>query len=348
MAELHDPRVPPRSAAHPERLPGVLSGFHVEGDPSGAGTGLLHGGESWASTSYAIDAHRHDGWELYLQADGRTAWRVAGRPVELLPGHVLAVPPGTLHEMVERPSARHHFFYAGVDLAAVGRRHPALLPAWQDAPLLHAVDGSALVVPFRRLVRELGHELPLAAVGISTAVDALVLEATRVLHVPGGRVHLAAVHPAVARARSLLDDRCTEPWTVPGLARAVGLSTGHLAEAFSREIGVAPHRYLVERRVERATELLTGTDLPITAIAHELGFSSSSHFSRVFTSTVRVTPRTYRRDARAGAPRGRGPAREPVRQHVEDRQVVGAEPGGAVVLDIGHVEDDDRGPVETS
>ena len=287
--------MPPPPGADPERFPGVLSGFHVEGDPSGAGTGLLHGGESWVSTSYFIDAHRHSGWEVYLQAAGRTTWRAGGRDLELLPGHVLAVPPGTVHEMVDRPSARHHFLYAGFDLAAVGRRHTALQEAWHGARLLHTGDGRVLEAPFRRLVRELAHELAFADVGVATALDALVVEAARLLLVPGGRVRLSAVHPAVARARGLLDDQCSDPWTVPALARSVDLSAGHLAELFTREVGVPPHRYLVERRVERATELLAGTDLPLTAIAHELGFASSSHFSRVFKALVRVTPRDYRR-----------------------------------------------------
>ena len=296
--------MPPPPSPGPERFPGVLSGFHVEGDPSGAGTGLLHGGESWVSTSYFVDAHRHGGWEVYLQAAGRTTWRAGGRDLELLPGHVLAVPPDALHQMVDRPSARHHFLYAGFDLAAVGRRHPALQATWQGAAVLHAADGRALEVPFRRLVRELAHELPLADVGVATALDALVLEATRLLHAPGSRVHLSAVHPAVARARALLAERCGEAWPVTALAQAVGLSAGHLAEVFCREVGVPPHRYLVERRVERATELLAGTDLPLTAIATELGFASSSHFSRVFKDLVRVTPRDYRRRARSHAPVG--------------------------------------------
>jgi AraC-like DNA-binding protein len=85
---------------------------------------------------------------------------------------------------------------------------------------------------------------------------------------------------------------------VSELAAQVGLSTAHLAEVFSREVGVPPFRYLVERRVERAAELLRGTDLPITAIALELGFASSSHFSRVFKQLASVPPREFRRTAR--------------------------------------------------
>lgn len=278
----------------------MLAGFHVEGDPTGSGSGLLHGGESWVSASYFIRVHAHPGWELYLQSDGRTRWRLGGQDVDLLPGHVLAVPAGTAHAMADRPATRHHFSYVAFDLDVVAARQPALGAAWAGAGVLHRSGGTALDAPFRRLVRELGHDLPLADVGIATALDALVLEAARLLRAPTGHPHLGAVHPAVARAREVVDARYAEPWTVTALAREVGLSTAHLAEVFAREVGVPPHRYLVERRVERSTELLIGTDLPVTSIALELGFASSSHFSRVFKELVRATPRDYRRAARTG------------------------------------------------
>jgi AraC-like DNA-binding protein len=292
------PPAPGAAGTAPERFPGLLSGFHVEGDPSGADSGLLHGGESWASTSYFIEAHTHPGWEVYLQAFGRSRWRAGSETVELLPGHVLAVPPRLRHSMTDRPAARHHFFYAGFDLDRVARRHGALRLAWEGAGLLHHPDGTALDAPFRSLVRELGHRMPLPEVGVATALDALVLEATRLLRTSGGHALLGTVHPAVARARALLDSRYQEHWSMPELAREVGLSTAHLAEIFSREVGVPPFRYLVERRVQRAAELLRGTDLPITAIALELGFASSSHFSRVFKSLAHVTPRDFRQTAR--------------------------------------------------
>jgi transcriptional regulator GlxA family with amidase domain len=138
---------------------------------------------------------------------------------------------------------------------------------------------------------------------VATALDALVLEAARLLLAPRGQALLGTVHPAVARARALLDSRYAEPWSMAGLAREVGLSTAHLTEVFTRELGVPPFRYLVERRVERACELLRGTDLPITAIAVELGFASSSHFSRTFKSLAHLPPRDFRRAARPGSDR---------------------------------------------
>jgi AraC-like DNA-binding protein len=285
--------------AHFERFQGLFAGFHVEWDDRT--TGLLHGGENWASPSYVIGEHAHDGWEIYLQADGVTRWRVAGEVVELRAGELLAVPPATVHAMADPAARRHHYYYAGIDVDVVDGRHRGLGDAWRGATMLRATDGRPAEAPFRRLVREIGHNLPMQHLGVATAVDALLVEVTRVVHTPGGRPVLEAVHPAVGRARRLLDERYAEPWTVPALARDVGLSTAHLAELFAREVGVPPYRYLVERRVERAAELLGSTDLPITAIAHELGFASSSHFSRVFRELSRVTPRAYRRAAQGSA-----------------------------------------------
>jgi AraC family transcriptional regulator len=58
---------------------------------------------------------------------------------------------------------------------------------------------------------------------------------------------------------------------------------------------VPPHRYLLERRIERAAELLAGTDLPVTAVALEVGFASGPHLSRAFRAATGCTPRDYRR-----------------------------------------------------
>jgi len=78
------------------------------------------------------------------------------------------------------------------------------------------------------------------------------------------------------------------------LAGIAGLSTSHFARAFRRSEGVSPHDYLVRRRVQRALELLAGTDLPLSAIAQTLGFSDQSHFTRRFRQHFGVTPSSYR------------------------------------------------------
>ena len=81
--------------------------------------------------------------------------------------------------------------------------------------------------------------------------------------------------------------------TNQALAEVAKLSPSHFARAFKDSQGVAPHRYILECRVKRTQELLA-TDLPLSEIAVEVGFSDQSHLTRWFREFVGVTPGSYR------------------------------------------------------
>lgn len=96
------------------------------------------------------------------------------------------------------------------------------------------------------------------------------------------------------RAIQYIDENLRNDLTLSAIAGAVSLSPGHFAHAFREATGVAPHRYVVERRVERAKELLRKSDMPITEIADRSGCSSHSHFSVLFHRITGLTPRQFR------------------------------------------------------
>jgi transcriptional regulator GlxA family with amidase domain len=85
---------------------------------------------------------------------------------------------------------------------------------------------------------------------------------------------------------------------VEDLAMAAGLSVHHFARAFKQTIGVSPHRYLVQQRVERAAQLLGATDRSLSEIAAEVGFADQSHFSKNFNRVTGSTPNAFRRAQR--------------------------------------------------
>jgi AraC family transcriptional regulator len=103
------------------------------------------------------------------------------------------------------------------------------------------------------------------------------------------------------RALQFIDENLRNDLTLAAIADAVALSAGHFAHAFRETTGVTPHRYIVERRVERARHLLHNSDLPLAAIAEMIGCASQSHFSVVFHRVTGLTPRQFRTsgDARA-------------------------------------------------
>jgi AraC-like DNA-binding protein len=96
------------------------------------------------------------------------------------------------------------------------------------------------------------------------------------------------------RVREYIDAHLENNVSLEKLAGIAGLSISYFARAFKQSQGAAPHDYLMRRRLHRALELLAGTDLPLSAIAHGLGFSDQSHFARRFRQHFGVTPSRYR------------------------------------------------------
>ncbi len=102
------------------------------------------------------------------------------------------------------------------------------------------------------------------------------------------------------RAKDRMDAASYEDWPVRRLARVSGVSEAHFARSFKLAFGVPPHRYLLTRRIERATALLRDTDLSITDIAFETGWESLGTFGRTFRDVTGESPGAIRARARAG------------------------------------------------
>jgi transcriptional regulator GlxA family with amidase domain len=92
------------------------------------------------------------------------------------------------------------------------------------------------------------------------------------------------------RAKDRMDAASHEEWPVPRLARVSGVSEAHFARSFKEAFGVPPHRYLLTRRIERATALLRDTDLPVTEIAWLAGWKSLGTFGRTFRDVTGESP----------------------------------------------------------
>jgi AraC-like DNA-binding protein len=78
------------------------------------------------------------------------------------------------------------------------------------------------------------------------------------------------------------------------IASAAHLSAFHFARLFKKLTGLTPHNYLASLRISRARELLAESDLSITAVAHRVGFATSSHFTKAFRESTGLSPRRFR------------------------------------------------------
>jgi AraC family transcriptional regulator len=97
------------------------------------------------------------------------------------------------------------------------------------------------------------------------------------------------------RVLDYIDAQLTTELGLAELAAIAGLSPHHFVEAFKISVGKPPHQYVMERRVQRALELLRDREGTIAEIAEAAGFSSQSHLTANFRRVTGLTPGRFRR-----------------------------------------------------
>jgi AraC-like DNA-binding protein len=97
------------------------------------------------------------------------------------------------------------------------------------------------------------------------------------------------------RVKALLAAIREDSISVGRLAEECGLSPRHFTRAFSQSTGLPPHQWLLERRVEMATQLLRDPVRSLVDVGLACGFASQSHFTRIFTARVGRSPGSWRR-----------------------------------------------------
>ena len=78
------------------------------------------------------------------------------------------------------------------------------------------------------------------------------------------------------------------------LAGLIDMSQFHFSRLFKQSLGISPHRYLLQQRLEKAKQLLQNSDRLIIDIALECGFNNHSHLSKQFKQMIGLTPKAFR------------------------------------------------------
>ncbi|MFD0315834.1 helix-turn-helix transcriptional regulator [Streptomyces flavalbus] len=254
-------------------IPGVVEVFHAR------------------FTEYAYPMHVHDAWTLLIVDDGAVRYDLDRHQHGTPHDTVTLLPPHVPHN--------------GSAATADGFRKRVL---YLDASQLGedligpAVDAPDLRDPLlRRRVGQLHGALTRAGDELEAASRlTLVGERLRAhLRGPGAAGRPPSRDPVLARRlRELLDARVVEGVSLEDAAALLQAHPAHLVRAFSAAYGIAPHQYLMSRRVERARRLLLDGRSP-GEVAVSTGFYDQSHLTRHFRRLVGVPPGRYRLSAAA-------------------------------------------------
>lgn len=244
-------------------VPGVVEVFHAD------------------FVEHVYPPHTHDAWTLAVIDEGAIRYDLDRHRLGAGRAGVGLLPPHVAHDGRPATSRGYRKRVVYLDTGVLGEHliGPAVDRSWlDDARLRRGVD--ALHRSLRQPDRALEAETVLA----------FVVERLRA-HL-GGRADERR-HPELAeRLRELLDARALDGITLAAAAERLAASPAHLVRCFSRTFGVAPHAYVLGRRIEAARlRLLQGE--PIARVAASVGFFDQAHLTRHFKRHVGTTPGRY-------------------------------------------------------
>jgi AraC-like DNA-binding protein len=106
------------------------------------------------------------------------------------------------------------------------------------------------------------------------------------------------LHERLCRARRYIDECYDLPLSLTEISKQACLSRYHFLRLFRETFATTPHQYLIQRRIEKAKELLRSRGLSVTDVCFEVGFQSLGSFSSLFRRCVGQAPINYRKRER--------------------------------------------------
>lgn len=104
-------------------------------------------------------------------------------------------------------------------------------------------------------------------------------------------------NPSQISVRDVVQRHLFNDLSIADLAHLCGVSTSSFRRIFEEEFSETPSQYILNQRLQKATELLQCTGLSIGQIAYQTGFKDPSYFSRVFKKKTGFTPVAFKQNS---------------------------------------------------
>ena len=274
--------------------------IHIWRSPALSGVDLLRA----SYRSQRFGRHSHDHFAIGMIEDGALGFRYRGADVVAPAGAVNLANAGEVHtgQAAAPQGWSYRMFYMetrvlrAVATQLSGRRRD--VPRFQPG----VIHDRQLAGTIRRLHQnlEIGAD---GALAFQTGfLEMLALLVERHADPPVAPGKAAQAPKAVQRVKAMMADDPQARLSIDDLAATAGLSPYHFIRVFRQTVGLTPHAYLVQLRVETAKRLL-GRGQSVVAAALAAGFADQSHLTRHFRRLLGITPGQYRNFVQDRLPR---------------------------------------------
>ncbi|NEP84155.1 MAG: AraC family transcriptional regulator [Okeania sp. SIO3B3] len=247
--------------------------------------------------------HTHESYVIAVIQQGGESFRYRHNRYDAWAGHIVVLNPGEVHtgEAIDEHGWTYRVLYPEVDIlrqaawqATECDRHP---PFFSQVLINDPLLRQRLL--YLHQVLENPDSSPLERE--SWLMWAMVTLVTRYADGPCILRPAQAERTAIVQARAYLNDHMCDNISLDDLAAHVNLSPYHLLRIFKQDVGLPPHAYLLQRRIDCARQLLRA-GFSIADVAAHTGFVDQSHFTRRFKKVIGVTPAQYRNNLQDGGP----------------------------------------------
>ena len=252
--------------------------------------------------TYRIPWHRHDTPELQYVLGGALTYEFRrGAPKTLTGGCLFVVPAGVEHRAVDdagapstrlglrfnppTPSRAAHTPFKHAELADAF----AAFSAHARAPQRWTPEGGRAARGIFRTLESAPSLAPSVCLRLRHLVNAILVETVAAFDRPAALTGGDVIKQVMGWIRA----HCAEPIRISDLVRISGYSRTRLFALFAAEAGLSPNDFLLRCRIARAKELLRAGAAPLTQVALDCGFSSSTYFSTTFRKYTGKPPREF-------------------------------------------------------
>lgn len=246
---------------------------------------ILWVAKSYAASNSGVKPHTHPYYHMLYVENGICSMVVGGQNYILEQGQCILIPPDTEHSYSNEQ--------------AMAMDYQEIKFATKKAIPLYISDNALVGSLFRQVVREyplLGRLADKSAAVYMSALLCAITEKERLDNAESFQyIDASAFGETAKRVIRHLEAHYQEDLRLDGIAQAVGFNKSYLCVAFKKDTGFTILDCLNTIRIRRAAELIVYSDHGFSQVADMCGFTSVSHFNRVFLKYVGITPGQCRR-----------------------------------------------------
>lgn len=259
-------------------------------------------------TSWSMEPNRHEFYEMVYMKKGNAVFEISGYPVDLGPNDIIIIKPNQFHKFIVKSESGCEFIvlnfkfvdkfdmqYSGISLEyfldfVSGKESGAFIK-------LKVSQKNEIITLLNRILKEkenpdIGSELLNYLLVMELFV--LISRALKMEWENSIKNKSSKLKELIQVSVSYINNNYEREISLKDIAQYVFLSTSYFTRAFKEEMGISPINYLLMTRIERAKELIKGSNSKISDIALSVGFSNQQRFNDIFKKYVKMTPLQYR------------------------------------------------------